>query len=149
MSAVPEPLTGGGTIGYTAGVFDLFDAGHVSHLRTARTRCDLLVVGVLTDALAERLRGRPPVVPFVERMAIVGSVRHVDQVVPHVEDDELAAWPSLRFDVLFAAEGRRLGPAGRDAADRLAEAGVRVEHLPGASVHNTPGAAGPGSGARA
>lgn len=129
MTAVPEPLTGGGTIGYTAGVFDLFDAGHVSHLRAARARCDLLVVGVLTDALATRLRGRAPVVPFVERMAIVGSVRHVDQVVPHVDDDELAAWPSLRFDVLFAADGE--GTAGPDVGNRLAEAGVRVEHVPG------------------
>lgn len=89
-------------VGYTAGVFDLFHMGHLNLLRQARERCDFLIAAVTEDALATAVRGHAPVLPLIERMAIVQSVRHVDHVVPQMTYDKTVAWETLQFDVLFA-----------------------------------------------
>ena len=82
--ALPERT---GLIGYTAGVFDLFHIGHLNLLRASRAKCDHLVVGVTTDELAERRKGARPVMPLIERMEIVQSVRYVDHVLTQVTMD--------------------------------------------------------------
>ena len=42
------------TVGYAPGAYDLFHVGHLNLLRHARSRCDYLVAGVVSDELAER-----------------------------------------------------------------------------------------------
>jgi len=49
----------------------------------ARRRCDRLVVGVHSDELVLATLGRRPVVPLVERVALLRRVRGVDEVVVH------------------------------------------------------------------
>ena len=117
-------------MGYTAGVFDMFHIGHLHLLQHARARCDYLVVAVTTDELAEVTRARRPVVPLLERMAIVQSMRWVDHVIPQLDPDKVAAWQTFRFDVLFAGDNLRDTPAWRSTATELAASGVRLEFLP-------------------
>lgn len=88
-------------IGYTTGVFDMFHIGHLNILKNARSRCDHLIVGVTTDELAFELKNRKPIIPFEERISIVKSIHFVDQAVPEKEQDKLAAWDLLRFDIIF------------------------------------------------
>ncbi len=116
-------------IGYTAGLFDMFHIGHLRLLQAARARCDYLIVGVTTTDLAEAA-GRRPVVPMLERFAIVESVKHVDHVVPQVDRDKVRAWRSLKFDVLFVGDALRSHPDWVQVPDLLAEVGVAVEFLP-------------------
>ena len=40
----------GMVIGFTSGSFDVFHAGHVDYLEEARSRCDVLIVGLNSDA---------------------------------------------------------------------------------------------------
>jgi glycerol-3-phosphate cytidylyltransferase len=117
-------------VGYTAGVFDMFHVGHLNLLRHARQRCHFLVAGVTTDELAADLKGAPPVVPMLERMAILQNVRYVDQVVPQGSMDKLIAWRVLRFDVLFAGDNVATLPIWAKIETDMATVGVRVVYLP-------------------
>ncbi|HEY9412864.1 MAG TPA: adenylyltransferase/cytidyltransferase family protein [Jiangellaceae bacterium] len=91
-------------VGYTTGVFDMFHIGHLNILRNARSACDYLIVGVTTDELAVRRKGRAPIVPLFERMEIVQNVRFVDDVVPQATMDKMQAWRNLKFDVMFVGD---------------------------------------------
>lgn len=123
-------------VGYTAGVFDMFHVGHLNLFRRAHDLCGFLIAGVTTDALARELHGTTPVVPLVERMAIVQHVRFVDHVVPQTTADKLAAWEVLKFDVLFAGDNLR-GTARWKLVERdMAEVGVDVVYLPATHVRS-------------
>lgn len=113
-----------GPIGFSPGVFDLFHVGHLDVLRRAEEASGRLVAGVVTDELAEELYGVRPIVPLIERMEIVGDVRHVDRVVPVSDPDLLLIWAELGFETLFAVRPDALVP--RRAERDLAARGVRV-----------------------
>lgn len=57
------------------GVFDLFHAGHLEHLRQARLMGDKLYVSVLADRFCYK---RQPICNQEERLAIVQAIRYVD-----------------------------------------------------------------------
>lgn len=125
-----------GRIGYAAGAFDLFHVGHLNLFEHARQQCDFLIVGVTTDELAEASKGVRPVVPLIERMAIVQHVRGVDDVVPQATLDKLAAWEVLKFDVLFVGDNLR-GAAGWEQVEKdMTSVGVDVVYLPATHVRS-------------
>ncbi len=63
----------------TFGTFDLFHIGHLNILRRAKEEGDYLIVGISSDHLNE-LKGKSAVFPLEERIAIVQSIRFVDEV---------------------------------------------------------------------
>ena len=68
----------------TFGTYDLFHVGHLNILRRAKDLGDRLVVGVSSDELNFRKKQIRPTYPLDHRMAIVESIRFVDEVF--VED---------------------------------------------------------------
>lgn len=68
----------------TFGTFDVLHVGHVSILERARALGDVLVVGVSSDELNLRKKGRRPVYPQDDRIKLIGALRCVDEVF--VED---------------------------------------------------------------
>jgi choline-phosphate cytidylyltransferase len=71
----------GGTAGrvvLTFGTYDMFHLGHLRLLERARRLGDRLVVGISSDALNVRKKGRAPVYSQEERLAIVAALRCVD-----------------------------------------------------------------------
>jgi glycerol-3-phosphate cytidylyltransferase len=64
----------------TFGTFDVFHVGHLRVIERAAMLGDRLVVGVSADALNRRKKDRDPVFSEAERLAIVGSLRQVDEV---------------------------------------------------------------------
>lgn len=64
----------------TFGTFDVFHYGHLRLLERARKLGDALLVGVSSDELNMRKKGRYPVYPESERMAILKGLRAVDEV---------------------------------------------------------------------
>lgn len=91
-------------VGYVPGVFDLFHVGHLRIIERSRERCDRLVVGVVTDEVAMRSKGRRPVEPLHDRMEIVAAIRHVDEVVDDPSSDKTVIWQRVRFDLLFKGD---------------------------------------------
>jgi glycerol-3-phosphate cytidylyltransferase len=63
----------------TFGTFDIFHIGHLRLLERARALGDYLVVGVSSDALNKRKKGREPVYSLHERMTILRGLRVVDE----------------------------------------------------------------------
>lgn len=117
-------------VGYAPGVYDLFHVGHLNILRHARGRCDRLVAGVVSDEMARLAKGRPPVVPLVERVEIVRSIRHVDDVYVETVPDKLAAWRAVGFDALFKGDDWRGTPKGGRLERELGAVGVALVYLP-------------------
>jgi len=64
----------------TFGTYDILHYGHVRILKRAREMGDRLVVGVSSDELNVAKKGRSPVYSQKERMAIISSIRYVDEV---------------------------------------------------------------------
>lgn len=76
-------------IGFTAGTFDLFHAGHVLMLEECKKVCDYLIVGILTDPTTDRPEKNKPVQSIVERQIQVSGCRYVDDVIIYQTEKEL------------------------------------------------------------
>ena len=116
--------------GYVPGGFDMLHVGHLNILTEAAKRCDHLIAGVATDESLERMKGRSPIVPLVERMAMVAALRMVDSVVPDYDQDKRLAWERSPFDVLFKGTDWKGTDKGRRLEAEMAEVGASVIYLP-------------------
>ena len=88
-------------VGYTTGVYDMFHIGHLNILKRAKEQCELLIVGVTTDALCYARKRKYPIISEADRMAIVAELRCVDRVVPQENMDKLAAVKKYHVDAVF------------------------------------------------
>lgn len=117
-------------IGYAPGIYDMFHVGHLNILRHAASRCDRLVAGVLTDEMTAAAKGRPPVVPHVERLEIVASIRCVDDVWAEAVPSKIDTWRSVGFDILFKGDDWRGTAKGFRLEQDMATIGVEVVYFP-------------------
>ena len=116
--------------GYVPGGFDMLHVGHLNILTEAAKRCDRLIAGVATDEPLERMKGRGPIVPLAERMAMVAALRMVDSVVPDYDQDKRLAWKRSPFDVLFKGTDWEGTDKGSRLEAEMAEVGASVIYLP-------------------
>jgi D-beta-D-heptose 7-phosphate kinase/D-beta-D-heptose 1-phosphate adenosyltransferase len=77
----------GKRIVFTNGCFDVLHVGHVDYLRFARSKGDVLLVGVNDDASVKRLKGPTrPVNTLDDRMEVLAALEMVDAVTSFSED---------------------------------------------------------------
>lgn len=117
-------------IGYTTGVYDMFHIGHLNIIQRAKEQCDFLIVGVSTDELVQSEKGKTPVIPFVERCAIVSALRDVDRVVAQPDKNKLAAWEKYHFDKMFVGSDWQGTPQWKRFEEQFAPLGVEIVYLP-------------------
>jgi len=103
-------------IGYAAGAYDLFHVGHLNILKHAKSQCDYLIAGVVSDEMLELTKGISPVIPLAERLEIVGHIDCVDEARAETLPNKLDTWRDVGFNVFFKGDdwrgteiGRRLG----------------------------------------
>ena len=117
-------------IGYAAGAYDLFHIGHLNLLQHAREQCDRLVAGVVSDELLIERKGAPPTIPLQERLAIVRSLRCVDEAVAEDVPDRIEMWRRVGFTIFFKGDDWRGTDRGRALEAEFAEVGVEVVYFP-------------------
>jgi FAD synthetase len=75
-----------------SGVFDLLHLGHVKFLEEAKKaggkNAELLVI-VARDSTVQETKGRKPVMPEAQRLALVESLRVVDEAVLGLEEFDI------------------------------------------------------------
>lgn len=116
-------------IGYTTGVYDMFHIGHLNILRRAKELCDYLIVGVTTDALCQSRKGKSPIIPETDRVAIVEAIRYVDKVVLQSDMDKLAAVREHGVDAVFVGSDWQGTPAWQEYERQFAAEGCTVVYL--------------------
>lgn len=117
-------------IGYAAGAFDLFHVGHLNILRHARSQCDYLIAGVVSDEMLELTKGRRPIIPLAERLEIVSHISVVDEARAEVLPDKLDTWRDVGFDVFFKGDDWRGTEKGERLEREFGAVGVEVVYFP-------------------
>ncbi|MCI9486907.1 MAG: adenylyltransferase/cytidyltransferase family protein [Lachnospiraceae bacterium] len=119
-------------VGYISGVFDLYHVGHLNLLRKAKSMCDYLIVGVVSDKGVVKKKGVNPFIPFDERVDLVRSCRFVDEVVeiPLEYNGPQEAFAMYHFDVQFSGSDYINAPYWLDAQKYLREHGADLVFLP-------------------
>ena len=124
----------GQKIVFTNGCFDILHAGHVSILEFARSKGDVLVVGLNSDASVKRLKGPArPVNTQADRALVLAALESVSYVCLFEEDTPYNLIKLVRPDVLV--KGGDYKPAeivGREFAKKV----VRFALLKGRSTTN-------------
>lgn len=131
--------TGGLSVGFTNGCFDLLHPGHVSLLAQASAHCDRLIVGLNADASVRKLKGEGrPVNGETARAVVLAAMETVDAVVLFAEDTPLKLIEALRPDLLVKGADYTIDKVV--GADVVASYGGRVlliELVPGQSTTGT------------
>jgi glycerol-3-phosphate cytidylyltransferase len=117
-------------VGYAAGAFDLFHVGHLNILRQAKSSCDYLIAGVVSDEMLVLTKGAAPIVPLAERLEIVSHIGFVDEAVAETVPDKLDTWRAIGFDVFFKGDDWRGTARGLQLEREFAEVGVEVVYFP-------------------
>lgn len=117
------------TIGYTAGVFDLFHVGHLNLLKNAKGMCDKLIVGVTVDELVA-YKGKKAMIPFEDRIEIVRSIKYVDAAVPQTDMDKLTMCMKLGAKILFVGDDWYGTEKWRTYENDFAREGIKIIYFP-------------------
>lgn len=106
---------------YTSGCFDIFHYGHLNILARSKELCDYLIVGVSTDELIEKEKGKRPVIPFEERMKVVEAIGLVDEVIAQVDKDKQRIVDEHHIDAISV---------GSDWKGRYPKVSCAMEYFP-------------------
>ena len=74
-----------GLVVYTGGTFDLPHSGHVNFLRKC-AELGQVIVSLNTDEFIAKYKGKPPVMCYAEREAVLLEYRSVADVIPNSGD---------------------------------------------------------------
>ncbi|MBP2301494.1 D-glycero-beta-D-manno-heptose-7-phosphate kinase [Azospirillum picis] len=129
----------GKRVGFTNGCFDLLHPGHISLLKQARAACDVLVVGLNSDASVKRLKGESrPVQNETARATVLASLGCVDLVVVFGEDTPEELIRALRPEVLVKGADYTVATVvGADFVQSYGGEVVLAELVQGQSTTNT------------
>jgi glycerol-3-phosphate cytidylyltransferase len=85
---------------YTGGTFDLIHSGHARFLQRCAQIGDV-TVALNTDDFIEQYKGKPPVMSYEERKAVLEALRWVSEVIPNEDGvDSTTAISKAQPDII-------------------------------------------------
>lgn len=128
----------GKKVGFTSGTFDLLHAGHVEYLEESRRRCDILVVGINTDASVKSYKSKlRPIVDEASRAHVMAGLSSVDYVFLFDETNNNQNITELKPDIYFKAGDYKKEQLS--SAPLVEAYGGRVEVIPFKKGHSSTG----------
>ena len=123
-------------IGFTNGCFDLLHRGHIRLLAEARAACDVLIVGLNSDASTARLKGEGrPINPAEGRAEVLAALEAVDLVAVFEQDTPLELIKQVRPMVLVKGADYRLDEVvGREVVEAAGGNVILVDLVQGQST---------------
>ena len=123
---------------FTNGCFDILHAGHVSYLKEARSKGDLLIVGINDDKSVSRLKGKGrPVNNLENRIEVLSSLQCVDMVIPFSEDTPSDLIKEIVPDVLAKGGDYKINQiVGSDFVKKTGGKVERIKFVKGLSTSN-------------
>lgn len=115
--------------GFICGFFDILHDGHIDILKQAKEMCDYLIVAVGTDLFMQERKHRNSILSYEQRVEIVSAIKYVDEVVPEVNLDKLAAYEQYHFDVMFAGDDHINEQVYVEAVSELKRRGVDTIYI--------------------
>lgn len=111
----------GKKIVFTNGCFDILHAGHVRIIEFAKSKGDILILGLNSDASVRRLKGPTrPVNKEKDRQIVVSALQAVDGVVLFKEDTPLNLIKIIKPDILVkGADYTTSQVVGREYAGKV------------------------------
>ncbi|MEL6324073.1 MAG: D-glycero-beta-D-manno-heptose 1-phosphate adenylyltransferase [Pseudomonadota bacterium] len=101
LQTVSEWRSGGLSVGFTNGCFDILHPGHLRVLEEAKARCDRLLVGLNSDGSVRRLKGDDrPVNDQSSRARVLSGLSAVDGIVVFEDDTPETLITHLQPDLL-------------------------------------------------
>lgn len=116
---------------FTNGCFDIIHYGHVQYLQKAKTKGDILIVGLNSDASVKRLKGeKRPINCQKDRAEILSEFKSVDFVVIFNEDTPLNLIKTIKPDILVkGADWRNKTIVGSDIVKKYGGKTVTISYL--------------------
>ena len=131
-----EAKSAGRRVVFTNGGFEVLHVGHVRSLQDARSRGDLLVVAVNSDASIRRNKGAGrPVVPAAERVEVLCALSCVDLVTIFDEPTVDALLRKVRPSI--HAKGSDYTPETVPERETVREIGAEVAIVGDPKDHST------------
>lgn len=116
-------------IGFTAGTYDMFHAGHLNLLKNAKKYCDYLIVGVNAQSLVESYKHKTPLINENDRLDIVKAIKYVDEAHLMYTLDKVEAYKKYKFDVVFIGSDYKGSERYIKAEKQLNEIGVDLHFI--------------------
>jgi rfaE bifunctional protein nucleotidyltransferase chain/domain len=126
----------GKRIVFTNGCFDILHVGHVRYLAAARSKGDILVLGLNSDASVKSIKhDNRPIVSQDQRAEVLAGLACVDYITIFDESDPLALIQTIKPDVLIkGADWKEAEIIGSDIVKSYGGKVVRIEVVPGIST---------------
>lgn len=100
----------GKKIVFTNGCFDLLHPGHIKILKFAKSKGDILIVGLNSDSSVKKIKGsQRPILDQKARAEILNAIEHVDFVTFFDQPTPYELINQLRPDVLIKGSDWKTG----------------------------------------
>ena len=104
VSIVKQLKQQGRKIGFTSGVFDLLHGGHISYLKEAQKNCDILIVGVNSDASVKCYKSsKRPIISEKDRLNLIDTLEMVNYSFIFTEKNNHKNIEILKPDIYLKA----------------------------------------------